>query len=148
MKDPNVEFVREMFKTHGAAWISRGLFFGYPACCIANFCFERKMATPEVVDRFGFCPCPECAKKDPEVVIKEVMAKRSTRLTSDEIDTMPWSKLRRKLTRFSYRLQKRRPGSRHQDFNEVTWLIAAAQKRAKKQEEKAARKAQQTVAAD
>lgn len=148
MKDPDAEYVREMFKSHGAAWITRGLFFGYPSCCIANFCFERNMPSSEAINSLGFCPCPECAKKDQATLIKEVMAKRAIRLTLDEVEKLSWHKLKRKITRFRYRLQKRRPGSRSEDLNEVCRLITAAQKRAKTREEKAARKAKEAVMAD
>lgn len=150
MENHHAQYALTLFKLHHEKWIMRGLYYGYPVCCIVNFCISRPMLVPDLtsrqeelhdVDRFGFCPCPECAKKEPEEVIKQVMEKRTARATLDSEFCIPWATTKRKFRRFIYRMKKKRPGSRWEDFQEVIRLIEAAQKRAKKREEKALRKA-------
>jgi hypothetical protein len=47
-------------------WIENGHYFGYPECCIKNFCERGFKLTDEqeaVHKHTGFTPCPECSKK-------------------------------------------------------------------------------------
>ena len=47
-------------------WIEKGHYFGYPECCIENFCtrgFELTDEQEMVHKNSGFIPCPECSKK-------------------------------------------------------------------------------------
>lgn len=67
--------------------LERGLYFGYPKCCIKWFSEERievhpnnhKQLTPqqEAVHGFrGFIPCPECAEKITHDTIHELIKNR------------------------------------------------------------------------
>lgn len=47
-------------------WIENGRYFGYPECCIKDFCergYELTVEQELVHQNIGFIPCPECAKK-------------------------------------------------------------------------------------
>jgi hypothetical protein len=48
-------------------YVINGIYYGYPLCCIKNFCERGYKLTKdqrEISDNhFGFVPCPKCAKK-------------------------------------------------------------------------------------
>lgn len=47
-------------------WVEYGIYYGYPKCCIINFCTRSLKLTKEqdaVHKNTGFTPCPECSKK-------------------------------------------------------------------------------------
>jgi len=47
-------------------WIFMGTYFGYPECCIEDFCTRDSEPTPlqeQVHDGTGFIPCPSCCNK-------------------------------------------------------------------------------------
>jgi hypothetical protein len=47
-------------------WAEMGLYFGYPDCCIKDFCERGYKTTKEqqaVHNNYGFVPCPKCSQK-------------------------------------------------------------------------------------
>ena len=42
-------------------WVFMGKYFGFPDCCIINFCTTSKREL-SVFDGTGFVPCPKCNK--------------------------------------------------------------------------------------
>lgn len=47
-------------------WIKMGIYYGYPKCCIENFCERGYTLTKnqELVHKnTGFTPCPKCSEK-------------------------------------------------------------------------------------
>jgi hypothetical protein len=46
-------------------WVEFGIYYGYPVCCIIDFCKKGYKMTEEqklVHKNNGFVPCPECSK--------------------------------------------------------------------------------------
>lgn len=47
-------------------WRDWGVYFGYPKCCIKDFCtrgYKMTKEQEEVNKNLGFVPCPSCSKK-------------------------------------------------------------------------------------
>ena len=57
-------FLKSWKKKH---WIETGIYYGYPKCCIVDFCVRGYKMTKEqeqVHKNIGFVPCPKCSKKN------------------------------------------------------------------------------------
>ena len=62
-------------------WIENGIYYGYPKCCIVDFCVRGYKMTKEqeqVHKNIGFVPCPKCSKKivDGKATLKSLIKKR------------------------------------------------------------------------
>lgn len=60
------ESLRPFVKSRKKIWVENGLFFGYPKCCIIDFCerdFNMTIEQEQVHQNTGFVPCPKCSKK-------------------------------------------------------------------------------------
>ncbi len=64
---PSLHSLLENKKTRW--WVICGVYYGYPACCISDFCetyLKHLMRSKEqlsVHQNFGFVPCTKCSKK-------------------------------------------------------------------------------------
>lgn len=74
-------------------WIETGLYYGYPQCCIVNFCRRGFKLTKEqeaVHKNTGFTPCPKCSKKilNGEATLESLIANRvcRTKFPKDDWD--------------------------------------------------------------
>ena len=64
------------------SWISQGMRYGYPPCCIGEFvihwikdtCHTRKKRK---FDGTGFIPCIKCNTRTKRALLKELAARRS-----------------------------------------------------------------------
>ena len=70
------DYFKKFSKKRAMAWVDSGVYYGYPKCCIINFCERGYKKTKEQVEigknNIGFIPCPSCSKK---VVNKEITLK-------------------------------------------------------------------------
>ena len=71
-------FLKSWKKKH---WIETGIYYGYPKCCIVDFCtrgFKMTKEQNEVHKNIGFVPCPKCSKKiiDGKATLKSLIKKR------------------------------------------------------------------------
>ena len=66
-------------------WVSRGLYFGYPTCCIYAFCNRFRgalkpltSAQEKVHNYKGFIPCHKCSKKivSGKITIKDLISRK------------------------------------------------------------------------
>ena len=62
-------------------WIITGLYYGYPICCIIDFCkrgYKMTVEQKKFQNGNGFIPCPTCAKKllSKQVTIKKLLKDR------------------------------------------------------------------------
>ena len=63
-------------------WVIQGIYFGYPLCCIIDFCKRGYKLTKEqkkiIKNREGFVPCQKCCKKilNNEVELKDLLKNR------------------------------------------------------------------------
>lgn len=75
--------LRAPSKSYIKHWVKQGLAFGYPKCCIMDFC--TRTVFPDELEYFrnhhfngsGFVPCPECAKKPWMEIEAQINANRS-----------------------------------------------------------------------
>lgn len=62
-------------------WVIFGTYYGYPKCCMEDFCTRGYDITPEqdkVHKHLGFVPCPKCSKKivNGKTTIRELIKNR------------------------------------------------------------------------
>lgn len=78
--------VQEYYPT----WWYRGMVYGYPDCCVVNFCLRGlalEKGEPQLGKFFefrgkptGYVMCPECAKKTRKEIIDTINSRRDPRL--------------------------------------------------------------------
>lgn len=59
-------------------WVALGIYFGYPACCIEDFCKDTTITTKQKdLCKDGFIPCPDCCEKiTSRVQLKDLITNR------------------------------------------------------------------------
>lgn len=63
------------------AWISNGIYFGYPTCCIAEFITEVNSGAYKKRNRrkfngTGYVPCKACNRQPKAVILMEIEQSR------------------------------------------------------------------------
>ena len=90
--------IEQLAKTTDLQWVALGKHYGYPDCCIVDFCMThwtaRTINQEKVHNNQGFVPCPNCADKivEGKAKIEDLIVDRKSKspYPVDIMDLLPY----------------------------------------------------------